>query len=189
MPSFDPDLVIRGEGLLVRRPREADAKAILAACRDPEISRFTRVPADMTLDDVHGFRESGARDAADGSAFHGIVIDEDDGRLLGACGLVEVDWQDLVGEVGYWTAAHERGTGVATRAARAVCRFAFDELGLERVDLEASATNPGSNAVAQRLGFTLEGTRRRAFVPGHTGASAASREDANVWGLLRGELQ
>lgn len=189
MPSFDPDLVIHGEGLLVRRPREADADAILAACRDPEIPRFTRVPADMTLEAVHEFRESGAHDAADGSAFHGIVIDQGDGRLLGACGLVDVDWQDLVGEIGYWTAAHERGTGVATRATRAVCRYAFEGLGLERLDLEASAVNAGSNAVARRLGFTLEGTRRQAFVPGHTGASAASREDANVWGLLRGELR
>lgn len=189
MPAFDPNLVVHGEGLLVRRPREADANAILTACRDPEIPRFTRVPADITLDDIHQFRESGARDAADGSAFHGLVIDQDDGRLLGACGLVDVDWQDLVAEIGYWTAAPERGTGVATRATRALCRYAFDELGLERLELAASAMNLGSNAVARRLGFTLEGTRRRAYVPGHTGTAASNREDANVWGLLPGELR
>ena len=189
MPSFDEDLVLVGEDLLVRRPRPEDAEAILAACQDPAIVAFTRVPADMTLDDVHAFRRSGAADAEAGTAFHAIAVDAQDGRLLGACGLVEVDWGDLVGEVGYWTVAAERGAGVAARATRAVCRWAFDDLGLQRLDLEASVDNPASNAVAQRLGFTLEGTRRRAFASGHTGDPAAPREDANVWGVLRDELR
>lgn len=188
MPGIDPETVITGEGMTIRRPRPADAEAILAACRDPEVQRFTRVPAGITIDDVHAFRESGARDAEAGTALHLIAVDDTDGRLLGACGLVGIDWSDRTGEVGYWTVAGERGTGVATRATRAVCRYAFDVLALERIDLEASDHNVGSNGVARRLGFTLEGTRRGAFVPGHDGARGTAREDANVWGLLPGEL-
>jgi RimJ/RimL family protein N-acetyltransferase len=42
--------------------------------------------------------------------------------------------------------------------------------------------------VARRLGFTHEGTRRRAFVPGHTGQPGTARDDVLVWGLLPGEL-
>jgi RimJ/RimL family protein N-acetyltransferase len=186
--KLDPDVEIRGDGLVIRLPRESDADAILQACRDPQIPRFTRVPADMTIDDVHAFRESGAQQAADGDALHLVAVDAADGRLLGACGLVEIDWADLVGEVGYWTVAAERGRGVATRATRAVCRYAFDDLGLERIELEASTANRGSNAVARRLGFTHEGTRRQAFVAGHHGRRGARREDADVWGCLPGEL-
>ena len=187
MTALSEDLVLEGEGLWVRRPREADAEAILRACHDPDVVRFTRVPAAMTIEDVHDFRLSGARDALEGTAFHAVAVDGD-GTLLGACGLVDVDWLDLVGEVGYWTAPDHRGRGVATRATRAVCRWAFDDLGLERLQLEASVRNPASNRVARRLGFQWEGTRRQAFVPGHTGQAGTDRDDVHLHGLLSGEL-
>jgi hypothetical protein len=58
-----------------------------------------------------------------------------------------------------------------------------------RRELDAAATNPGSNAVAERLGFRLDGTRRSAMLPSAVGDDAAERVDANAGGLLPGELR
>lgn len=188
MPAFPRDTTLHADGLILRLPADEDVPAIVAACQDPEIPHFTRVPANLTADHVRDFMTSGRAEADAGTALHMSVYDAADGRLVASCGLVTCDWVDLVGEVGYWVAADERGKGIATRAARAVCAFAFDDLGLQRMDLLAATTNPGSNGVARRLGFTLEGTRRRALVAGHTGNPDDPRYDANVWGLLPGEL-
>jgi RimJ/RimL family protein N-acetyltransferase len=101
---------------------------------------------------------------------------------------VDLGWRDLDGEVGFWVAPWARRQGVATHAARVVCRWAFEEAGIERLDLEAATINLGSNGVARRLGFTLEGTRRAAAIEGATGEPGTERMDMNVWGLLPGEL-
>jgi RimJ/RimL family protein N-acetyltransferase len=88
--------------------------------------------------------------------------------------------------VGYWVAPWARRQGVATRAARAVCRWALDDGPFERLSLQAATINPGSNGVARALGFTLEGTLRGAMREG--GTDTPSRLDMHVWGLLPGEL-
>ena len=141
----------------------------------------------MTLDDVHAFRESGHGRRREGAAFHGVVVDADDGRLLGSCGLVDVDWVDLVGEVGYWTAAAARrqrrgDTGRPCRLPVRVRRARAGAVGPRGV-----RGQPRLHAVARALGFTLEGTLRSvATVEG--GTDRPQRFDMNVWGLLPGEL-
>jgi hypothetical protein len=61
-------------------------------------------------------------------------------------------------------------------------------LGLGYLGLNAAVENEASNAVARRLGFTLEGTMRSSFVDGPNGDPTAPRGDANWWGLRPGEL-
>lgn len=65
-----------------------------------------------------------------------------------------------VGEVGYWVAVDHAGQGLATEAARALLRFAFEDLRLYRVELRAGADNLRSLRVAEKLGFTREGLLR-----------------------------
>jgi RimJ/RimL family protein N-acetyltransferase len=64
-------------------------------------------------------------------------------------------------EVTYWTAPVARGSGVAPAAVDAVAAWAF-ELGLQRLELQHSTQNPSSCRVAEKTGFALEGTKRRA---------------------------
>lgn len=173
-----------GGGLVLRLPTVDDLEAIAAACQDPAITRFTRVPWPYTVDDARWFVEMAADDAAAGESLSLVV--HDDTGLVGSCGLPRVDRRDRAAEVGYWVAPQARRRGVATRASRAVCRWAFDVAGFERLMLQASTINPGSNGVARSLGFTLEGTLRQAAVEG--GTDVPARLDMNVWGLLPGEL-
>ena len=57
--------------------------------------------------------------------------------------------------------AAARGRGIASRAADAVCRWGFTELGLDRVQLFHAVENVASGRVAAKAGFTLEGRLRR----------------------------
>ena len=62
--------------------------------------------------------------------------------------------------VGYWLVPAARGRGVATRAVRLLARWAFDSLGVVRLELTCGPDNVASQRVAERCGFTREGLMR-----------------------------
>lgn len=169
--------------LRLRPPADADVPAITAACQDPDIQRFTRVPSPYTADDARAFVRFCAGGLANGTGVHLLAVDAGDDRLLGAVGL-GIDHTDFSGELGYWVAPTERRRGVAVRGGRLLLYVAFGPLELAYVGLHAAATNAASNGLARRLGFTHEGTLRSAMLDGPSGDRSAPRCDANVWGLL-----
>jgi ribosomal-protein-serine acetyltransferase len=85
-----------------------------------------------------------------------------DGALVGDVGLY-VDRDNACGGIGYWLDLHHRGRGVITAAVRALARHGFDELHLHRVEIRTDVLNGSSRAVAERLGFQLEGVLREAY--------------------------
>jgi RimJ/RimL family protein N-acetyltransferase len=107
----------------------------------------------------------------------------DEGELVGNCTLWQVDRTDqLDAAVGYRTAPWARGRGIATAAVRAISRWAFDHLGLERIELVHTVANVASCTVAERAGFTLEGLLRQDYR-----TTDGSRWDTHVHGLLRSD--
>jgi ribosomal-protein-alanine N-acetyltransferase len=62
--------------------------------------------------------------------------------------------------LGYSVDATREGRGYATEGARAVVRFAFDELNLHRVEASYRPTNERSSRVVRKLGFVVEGYAR-----------------------------
>lgn len=84
------------------------------------------------------------------------------GALVGEVLLFGIRPEDRQGEIGYWLAEDQQGKGIVTRACRALLAFGFVELGLNRVELRCATENHRSQAIAERLGFTREGTLRQA---------------------------
>ena len=150
---------IAAGGLVLRRWRTSDIPDLPAAVDDPEIHRWLDIiPDPYTAADGEEFVSRARQDLAEGRGV-GLAI-TGDGALLGAVGVRLPAHQPGVGEVGYWVAAAARGRGVATTATRALTDWAFDDLGLHRVELYAATGNAASRAVAERAGFELEGIRR-----------------------------
>lgn len=179
IPLPDPQLT---DGELLLRPwHRRDVPAVTAACQDPEIPRWTVVPHDYTTRHARDFIGSTAADRAAGRELGLAVVDTGD-RLLGAVGLGSFDWVDLKAEIGYWIAAEARGRGVGTRATRLLSRWALTSLGLERLELLAHPENEASQRLAERAGFTREGTLRR-YRRRH-----GVREDLVMFSLLADEL-
>jgi RimJ/RimL family protein N-acetyltransferase len=154
---------INDQGLVLRPWRAEDAEAVHRACQDPAIQRWTRVPSPYLPEHARYFvTEHCAAAWEAGTGAHFAVTDPDTGDLLASCGLVTIDRVLSSAEVGYWTAPWARGRGVATRATRAVSRWAFQGLGLRRVVWQAAVGNHASRLVALRVGFRVEGYLRLA---------------------------
>ncbi len=169
--------------LLLRLPEEGDVEAINEACQDETLARWVPVPVPYTLDHARQFVAE--RPARWADAEHGemtfAVVEATGERLLAMVGLHARDAG--MREIGYWTAPWARGQGVMTAAARMVCQFGFDVLGLERIEWWAGVGNEASWRVVEKIGFTREGTCRSRL------AHRGDRLDGWVGGLLPGELR
>ena len=84
-------------------------------------------------------------------------------------------------ELGYWLRSDLCGRGLTTEAASAVVEYGFDELDLHRIELRAAPSNIGSVRVAEKVGFTREGTLR------HGARGAGGWHDVDVYGLLESD--
>ena len=158
MPAIVAPTLSDGE-IGVRPLATADIPDILAACTDPEIPRWTRVPSPYTREDAARFIAIAAAEAAAGAGV-ALAIADADGRLIGTIGLMEVDGERGYGEIGYWTAAPARGRGAATRAVALLRDWAHAELGLTEVEVLAHRDNRPSQRVAERAGFADTGETR-----------------------------
>ena len=161
---------------------DADIPAIVAACQDPEIPRWTRVPAPYTEGAAREWAAQARADQEGGHGLHLLVVEAASDELLGSAGLVRIDWEEARSEVGYWLAREARGRGVATGAVRMVSRWTFENLPIERLEIHAEPDNNASRKVAERAGYTFEGVLRSYFV------NKGRRRDAASYSLIRGEL-
>jgi RimJ/RimL family protein N-acetyltransferase len=180
IPLPDPPL---SDGDILLRPWERrDVAAVAAACRDPEIPRWTVVPYGYTERQARDFVAGTGADLAAGRELALAVVDSGD-RLVGAVGLANFDWANLKAEIGYWVVAEARRRAVGTRATRLLAEWALTGLGLERVELLANPQNEPSQRLAERAGFTREGTLRR-YRRRH-----GVREDLVMFSLLAEDLE
>ncbi|MPY94536.1 MAG: GNAT family N-acetyltransferase [Acidimicrobiia bacterium] len=157
--------------ILLRRPTPADADVLIAAVRESqrEVGRWMAwARADYGRADV---------DAYVGSARHGdepfLIIDRGSRMLLGGTGLNQVDGANLRANLGYWVRTSATGRGVATRAARLVAWYGHVQLSLHRLELVVAVGNAASEAVAAKLGASVEGVLRDRLLVGSRHCDAA----------------
>ncbi|MFC7548158.1 GNAT family N-acetyltransferase [Plantactinospora sp. GCM10030261] len=149
-----------GVGLVLRPWRDEDAESLVEAYRDPLLRRWTSHQLDSRDDALRwlAVQRDGWRDGTR-LGFAVLADRADDHRLWGNVVLKRPDPAGGSAEVGYWTAAHARGRGVAPQALAALTDWAVDTLagdGLTRLVLLHQVDNPASCRVADKAGYRFE---------------------------------
>ncbi|MFF7328430.1 GNAT family N-acetyltransferase [Streptomyces sp. NPDC090306] len=152
--------------LVLRTVGADDTGAVHAAAQDADIQRWTTVPSPYLPEHALAFTSRLVPDGwADNSMFtFGLFLE--DGTAAGGdlAGMLAVTMRSPgVGEIGYWGTKEHRGRGHVTEAAVTVSHWAFTRLALDRIEWRAELGNEPSRAVAERAGFTVEGTLRSAI--------------------------
>jgi len=96
---------------------------------------------------------------ADDRGYGFVILDtEEDDRIVGGINLFNVvrSARQSAG-VGYWVDEAAGGRGHATAAVRLVAAFAFEHLGLHRLEPAVMPRNVRSNRVMEKAGFRREG--------------------------------
>ncbi|NEY34892.1 GNAT family N-acetyltransferase [Streptomyces sp. PRKS01-65] len=157
---------LHGHGLRLRPwdPESgAQAEAWLRGVRDPDFRHWNTPVRPVTdLRGAHRALRARALDAADGRSVSFRVTDADSGTTLGHIGVDQIDRALRRARVGYWVLPEARGRGVATRSLLLAARWAFDALGMHRLELDHALGHHASCRVAERCGFRHEGTLRGA---------------------------
>lgn len=95
-----------------------------------------------------------------------IIETEEDGAV-GLITLTEIDWKNRTALHGIKLANKEkRAKGIGTDAVMAILRYAFDELGLHRLDCVWFDDNIASKALHTKCGWRVEGVRRECVYKG-----------------------
>ena len=148
-----------GERLLIRPLRPGDGAAIFEAVEEsckqlnpwlPWVAK-TLAPSDSE----QTVRRGAARWLLREDLMVGIW-DRETSRYLGGSGLHRMDWAVPSFEIGYWLRTSAWGQGYVTEAVQVLCRFAFETLGANRVEIRCDPQNTRSAAVPLRLGFRQE---------------------------------
>ena len=179
MPELHyPDPPLADDDLRLRPYRRSDLEALVRELSDPEIPRWTNVPAEYGPEEGQAFLIHVEPQRLAGRSLT-LAIGEE---LQGAVGITDVNWRDRRAEVGYWVAASRRGRGLGSRAVGLLSAWALSEGGFERLDLYASPHNEASQRVAQKAGFTREGLLRKLRY------RHGEREDLYVYSRLAQDL-
>ncbi len=146
----------------LRIPEESDAEELyeLTVANREMLAEWMPWAAGATAETTAEFIRSRRLELVSNRGFSALIVERD--RIVGTVGFPHVNRDDRSCEIGYWLGRPAQGRGTVTLAVRALIDHAFGAWKLHRVMIQAGVGNARSRAVAERLGFTLEGVLRQA---------------------------
>ena len=176
MPSSVP---LVDEELLLRPFRLSDTTQLYEAVRESlkELSPWMSWATDRYTEMTAREYITIARARWEDHTFYAFAITQGD-KILGACTLSSIHPVYHFCNLGYWVRTSYRGRGIAGRAAKLAARFAFEELGLIRVEIVIGVNNHASLRVAEKIGAHDEGVLLNRMVVGR------SIHNAHMYSLL-----
>ncbi|WDZ78478.1 GNAT family protein [Ensifer adhaerens] len=150
-----PDL--RGDGFVLRRPRDGDADARLRLGRHPQIYRM--FGAGLSSPGLFGHGEAAAWVARIAGHPAAWIIDQN--GLAGEVRLDNINHADRRASFAIGIFDPRRlGKGLGTAVTQRVLAYAFSELALHRVSLRVLSFNERAIAAYRKSGFSIEGRER-----------------------------
>jgi RimJ/RimL family protein N-acetyltransferase len=142
-----------GPALTLRPWTTADAEPLVAIYQDPAMRHWTRTHIADRADAAQWIatQQKGWRAGAHLS----FAVHTDDGHLVACVAVTHPPAEPA--EVGFWTAAHARCQGVATRALTTLSTWAFATLDLTHLNLLHHTDNEACCRVAEKAGYAFTG--------------------------------
>jgi len=175
------------ERLIIRAPKAGDGQAINDAVRESQDHLKPWMPWAVKLQTPEESEELVRRGAMRWILREDLwmlLFRKSDGLYVGGSGLHRIDWSVPAFEIGYWVRKSLEGQGYISEAVAGITQFAFGVIGAERIEIRCDTRNGRSASVAQRAGYTLEGTLRH-----NAWANDGTLRDTHVFGMIRPEWE
>ncbi|HLN59950.1 MAG TPA: GNAT family N-acetyltransferase [Symbiobacteriaceae bacterium] len=171
------------ERFMLRSLELTDSPRIEELAGDREIASTTlSIPHPYPAGGAEPFIRATQEAAAKGNGYVFAITRKEDGLLVGVIGL-NVHPEFKRAEMNYWVGRPYWGQGVATEAARAMLRFGFEELGMNKIYAAFLTRNPASGKVMAKMGMTYEGVLRQHVI------KWGQYEDVGYYSILRSEYE
>lgn len=155
--------ILTGGGVTLRELRLSDAASLVALLSTEEVSRFISPPP-SSVDGFERFILWAQRERAAGRFVCFGVVPEGSDVAIGLFQLRQMEPTFGTAEWGFALGSSFWGTGVFVAAAQLVADFAFDGVGVRRLEARATVQNARGNGALNKLGANREGVLPRSFL-------------------------
>jgi ribosomal-protein-alanine N-acetyltransferase len=174
--------ILNGQHIIMRAIHDDDIPHIQTYASSAEVARNTFVPHPYPPDGAIHFVSHIRQGWEEETAYVFAIVAKEHDQFVGVMGL-HPQVKHHLAEVGYWIGHPHWGKGYATEALQLLIQFAFETVGLNRVQAKHFVENPASGRVMQKAGMHYEGLHRQALFHNNTfkdlKAYAILREDYN----------
>lgn len=174
--------VILTPRLLLRPPCLSDAADFFECVGDERVARYVLWHKHHAVGEARETLRAIRRRSREQGGHTFAICEKGSGRVIGTIGPVWLDWGNRSCEVGFSLAHRAWGQGLMTEALGAFLRYAFSELGLNRVEGQHDMRNPASGRVMEKAGMALEGRlRQRLYYKGAYADVALYAATRDAW--------
>jgi RimJ/RimL family protein N-acetyltransferase len=180
---------IQTKRLILREWRARDASQLVRQINNLEITKWLSVvPYPYTIKDAKWFigkkLEEKKLEQGERKEYNFALQLQGQPGVIGGIGIHKIDYSIGVGTIGYWLGQDHWRNGYMSEALEGILDFAFNKLGLARLEAGVFKGNPSSGVLLEKYGFTLEGTKRKAIKSKATGII----HDELWYGLLKEDI-
>ena len=172
--------LLTGARVELRELLVEDAAPLAAALSSERVTRFLSPPP-QTVEGFEAFIAYANRQRQAGQYACFAVVPLGSDTPIGLFQVRALEPSFGTAEWGFAIASDYWGTGVFADGARLLVAFAFQVLGVHRLEARAAVENERGNAALRKIGAVMEGVLRRSF------ARNGEYLDQALWAILRDE--
>lgn len=179
----DKEIVLENDRVLLRPLIEADYEHLLPfALNEADLWKYSLIsPAGE--EGMKNYISTTLQNKAAGIEYPFIVFDKAAQQYAGSTRFYDIQLFNKAAQLGYtWYGKAFQRTGLNRNCKQLLLQFAFEEWGLERVELRADANNAPSINAMKAIGCTVEGILRSNMT-----IDAGGRRDSIVLSILKDE--
>lgn len=154
-------VTLETERLILRRFRLDDAQDMFRNWEASEaVTRYLTWEPYACIEDVRGYIQYIIDGYAD-NKYNWMIEWKQTHEAIGAIDVISIREDIACCEIGYCLSDRFWGLGVMPEAFKAVIRFLFEEVGMNRIQATHDPRNPQSGRVMEKCGLRYEGTMRQ----------------------------
>lgn len=177
---MDKDMIIETERLILRQWNMNDIADIVEGLNNINVTKWLAgAPYPYTEKDAEDF----VKKTIDNNLYNFAIVLKSENKVIGGTQLTNISLANGTAGGGIWINENYQGYGYGTEAFGARIKYAFEVLGLRRLENGYFKENEKSHKMQLRFGYKDEGIRRKRFVSKATGKI----EDEYITGLLKDE--
>lgn len=180
---FSDNIVLENERVLLRPLEESDLQFLLPfAINEPDLWTYSLQSAG-SAELMEAYIKAACTNRTQQKEYPFIVYDKGYNQYVGSTRFYDIQTLHATTQLGYtWYAKKFQGSGINANCKFLMLQFAFETLGMKRVEFRADANNARSIAAMKRIGCIEEGILRSNTIKADGG-----RRDSIVLSILQEE--